>query len=147
MSDEFFLNYVLPLLFLLIGIVLLVKAASHGNRTRAFLAGARESTGEVIALEEVPPQQPGADQLETYRPVVVFTAEGGRQVRFESMASSNPPRYSVGDKVPVIYDPERPSEARIHSFHDLWFAPALFGGLGLVFAVLGAALLTGMIKP
>lgn len=147
MSDEFFLSYVLPLVFLLVGIVLLTKAVRHAQRTRAFLTSARESTGEVIALEETPPQQPGADQDETYRPVVVFTAENGQRVRFESMASSNPPRYSVGDQVPVLYDPERPSDARIRSFHDLWFMPALLGGLGLAFTVVGAGLLTGMMKP
>ena len=55
MSDEFFLSFVGPLLFLVTGIVLFISAARHRTLTLAFLAEAREAIGEVIALEEVPP--------------------------------------------------------------------------------------------
>src|SRR3990167_9257646 len=99
MSNEFFLSFVAPLTFPVTGIVLLVSAARHRARTIAFLSKAREATGEVIALEEVPPQQPGADELETYAPVIVFTTGSGQEVRFTSRASSYPPRYAVGDSV------------------------------------------------
>ncbi|OGT21787.1 MAG: hypothetical protein A2V90_08010 [Gammaproteobacteria bacterium RBG_16_57_12] len=139
--EEFFLDYVLPLIFLMTGIALLVSAAYRRAQTLAFLARARETTGEVIALEEVPPQEPGAGELETYAPVVVFTADNGRKVKFTSMASSYPPRYAVGDSVPVLYEANRADQARIHSFHDLWIMPALFGGLGLAFTAVGAGLL------
>jgi hypothetical protein len=92
-------------------------------------------------LEEVPPQQPGADERETYAPVIVFITDSGQKVRFTSLASSYPPRYAVGDSVPVLYEANRPDQARIRSFHDLWFMPSLLGGLGLVFTAIGAGLL------
>jgi hypothetical protein len=141
MSDEFFLNYVLPLMFLVTGIALLVNAARHWMQTRSFLAGAHEVAGEVVALKKEPSSQSGADEAETYRPVVVFKTRTGRQERFESMASSNPPTYAVGDTVRVLYHPELPLPPRLHAFSDLWFPSALFAGLGLVFTAVGAGLL------
>ncbi len=141
MSDEFFLSFVAPLIFLVSGIMLLAGAWRHRARTIAFLSKAREATGKVIALEEAPPQQPGADELETYAPVIVFTTHSGQKTRFTSPASSYPSRYAVGDFVPVLYEANRPDQARIRSFYDLWFVPLLFGGLGVVFTAVGAGLL------
>lgn len=66
MSDAFFLSFVLPIIFLLAGIALLIGAALHWTRTRALLAKARGAVGEVIALEKIPPQQPGGDEFESY---------------------------------------------------------------------------------
>jgi hypothetical protein len=53
MSDEFFLSFIAPLIFLVSGIMLLASAARHWARTLALLAGAREAVGEVIALGRV----------------------------------------------------------------------------------------------
>lgn len=147
MSDKFFLAYGLPLVFLLIGIVLLLKAVRHGRQTRAFRAKAHEAIGEVVAIKKVPPQNPGENDVETYRPVLTFLTSSGQQVRFESMVSSYPSKYAVGDAVRVLYDPNRASEARIHAWADLWLMPTLFGGLGMVFFMVGFALLTGAIVP
>jgi hypothetical protein len=83
MSDEFFLAVVLPLIFLLTGMVLLVGAARQWTRTRAFLSRAKAAVGEVIALEKIPPQQPGADEYESYAPVVAFKNRYGQIVRTE----------------------------------------------------------------
>ena len=141
MTDEMFLNYILPLVFLLTGLIFLISAVRNTKKTRIFLAKAHQTTGEVIALETVPSSQPGADQLETYRPVVAFTDDVGRTVRFESRSSSYPAKYSVGENLQVLYLPNQQSEARIYTFSDLWFLTGLFGGLGLVFTLLGGGLL------
>lgn len=144
MSDEFFLGTILPLLFLLIGLVLLGNGVGHGRRTRAFLGKARAATGRVIALERVPAS---SDEQETWRPVIEFTTDRGYPARCKALASSNPPAYAVGERVEVLYDPARPAEGRIRSFTDLWLLPLLFGGLGALFAGIGTALLTGIIVP
>jgi hypothetical protein len=143
MSDEVFLNRVLPLIFLLIGIGLLVAAARYLTRTRTFLGKSAEAIGEVIALEEEPATEPGDPR--TYRPVVSFPIDSTRRVRFKSVAHSNPPEYEVGDSVRVLYDPDRPGDARIRSFTSLWLPLTVLGGLGLIFTALGAGLLLGYV--
>lgn len=143
MSDEFFLGVVLPVIFLLVGTGLLTIAARQAARTRAFLETAKEAPGEVVALEEEPAMEAGDPR--TYRPVVSFTPGGGAQLRFSALAHSNPPAYTLGASVRVLYDPGRPFEARIRSFRELWMAPLLLGALGGVFTGLGAAILLGCI--
>ena len=143
MSDEFFLAFVLPSIFLVVGIVLLASAAYHWARTKALLAKGRDAVGEVVALEVIPPQQPGADEYESYAPVVTFKTAYGQNVRFTSLASSYPAAYTVGDRVPVLYTTDGSEPPRIRSFHDLWFLPALLATLGLIFTALGGGFLIG----
>ena len=47
-------------------------------------------------------------------------------------------RHRVGEVVPVAYQAADPGVAAIDSFFDRWFIPALFAGVGTIFAGLGA---------
>jgi hypothetical protein len=141
MSEALFPSRVLPLIFLVCGIALLIAAARHALRTRAFLNVALEAVGEVVALEEEPAMEPGEPR--SYRPVVSFSIGPKGRVRFKSMAHSYPPQYEVGASVRVLYHPNRPHDARIRSFIDLWLLSLILGGLGVVFTALGAGLLLG----
>ncbi len=49
----------------------------------------------------------------TYYPVVAFKALDGRKYTFEGKTGSSPPMFDVGDKVMVLYDPDRPEKAII----------------------------------
>lgn len=140
MSDEVALRYVIPLIFLLSGAGLLIAALVVLARTRAFLARAAETVGQVVALDEELPLEAGDPH--TYRPIVSFQV-AGTPIRFESMAHSNPPEYEIGASVRVLYDRDRPSEARIRSFVSLWLLPMILGGLGLIFTAVGSGLLLG----
>jgi hypothetical protein len=141
MSEELFLSRVLPLIFLLCGIALSIAAARHALRTRAFLSTAVEAVGEVVALEQELPMEPG--EPHSYRPVVSFSIGPRGRVRFKSMVHSYPPEYEVGASVRVLYQPNRPHDARIRSFTDLWLLSLILGGLGVIFTALGAGLLLG----
>ena len=65
-------------------------------------------------------------------PLIGYTTTDGRARRFQSHVASQPPKYAVGDKVPLIYDPAKPSRAKIDSFSDLWLVTGLLGGFGLL---------------
>lgn len=71
-------------------------------------------------------------------PVVRFTTEAGATVDFSSMARSS--SWREGDRLPVAYAPENPSEAAVDGFAGRWLVTGLFAGLGSVFAVIGGAL-------
>jgi hypothetical protein len=140
---ETFRGYLLPLVFLLTGVASLGSGAYYWKQTAAFLAKAIEGTGEVIVMRGEDrhiqfPRQLGEVE-ETYRPIILFTTREGQQVRYDSIVASYPPRYSVGDKVRILYDPDRPELARINDFSDLWLRPVFLGGVGSILAVLGAA--------
>jgi hypothetical protein len=140
---ESFRTYLWPLVLIMTGIASLVSAGYYWKQTDTFLANAVEATGEVIVMRgedrhiQLPRQL--AEVEETYRPVIQFSTGEGHVVRIESIVSSYPPRYAVGDKVRVLYDPNHPADARIDDFIDLWSRPAFAAGAGLILAVLGAA--------
>lgn len=47
----------------------------------------------------------------TYAPIVRFKTQSGRAFEFQSKHYSYPPQYEIGEKVTVLYLPEKPAEA------------------------------------
>ena len=61
---------------------------------------------------------------------------------------SSVPSHEVGDEVTVLYNPERPLDARIQSFGSsalMWIWPGITGILGLAF--LGAVMVVRRLMP
>ncbi|HEX8337059.1 MAG TPA: DUF3592 domain-containing protein, partial [Pyrinomonadaceae bacterium] len=56
---------------------------------------------------------------------------------FTETTSSNPPGYSVGDRVEILYHSQNPKRARVASPFRLYLLALVFGGLGAVFFVVG----------
>lgn len=120
-----------PALFGLIGLCLLAPALWTGYQSWHFLYVAQSAPGSVIALD-------WQDDTDTSlaRPVVRYEIRGDPyQINGATWASSS--AYAVGEQVQVLYPPDQPSAARIYSWFDFWFLPALLGGIGLVFELVG----------
>jgi hypothetical protein len=61
---------------------------------------------------------------------------------------SSSPQYEAGDEVIVLYEPDRPLEARIKSFGSsalMWILPGITGVLGIAF--LGAVIVVRKLIP
>jgi len=82
-------------------------------------------------------------------PVVKFRTKDGEVVEFESPYGQNPPAYRVGQRVPVLYDPDRPEAAAIQSFVSPWLWCLVTGLLGVTLTCCAspAALLVGALAP
>lgn len=119
---------------LLAGAAMLIGALLLVQQTRSFIARAQHAAGEVVEL--VPRY---SNNSSTYAPAVRFAAADGREIRFVSSSSSNPPAYSTGERVDVLYLPGEPERARINGFFSLWGGPMILGGIGAVLFVLGLA--------
>jgi hypothetical protein len=109
-----------------------------------FLRRAERTTGTVTALRAEGPAD-GGGNAQMLRPVIRFVARRdvgqGGEVEFTLAAASTPPRYRIGDSVPVRYDPLNPAAtARIDSLRSLWLAPALCGGLAVPALIVGVGL-------
>ena len=109
---------------------------------RFFLLHAERTTGQVVAHESF--EREARKVQERFRLVVAFTTAGGERVRFRSSANYGRPPYAVGETVPVRYDPDRPTRARVDRRIELlapvliWFgAVVLLAGLGVAIAVFG----------
>lgn len=122
--------------FTLVGVLLLLGAALLWNSTHRFMASASRLQGTVVELIEKRDSD-GA----TYSPVVRFIAPDGREVTYTESFSGNPAPYDVGENVEVLYSRENPDEPRIKGFMSLWLVPAILGGLGSIFTLIGGGVL------
>jgi hypothetical protein len=127
--------------FAAIGLLFVAIAAWLYLNDRSFAAGGERAPGVVIEMAGS-----GGSDGYSYRPVVEFRDAQGQRHVFTSSVSSNPPRYSRGEAVEVIYAPASPDEAVIDSFLDRFFLPLMFGGLGTLFAAIGLGLLSAWLR-
>jgi hypothetical protein len=97
--------------------------------------------GRVVGFDERRDREdPG------YFPIVRFTIDSGREVKFVSEAGSSQPSVQVGDVVPVRYRPDVPERAEVDSFMGLWGLVAMFAILSGAFLLVGAGVLLGWIR-
>lgn len=70
-------------------------------------------------------------------PIVEYEAPNGEMRRKIGDIASNPRDGAVGDRVPVLINPDDPEIVRLGTPLELWFLPGLLGGMGGVFALVG----------
>ena len=119
------------LIFVALGAAFAAGALFTWLNTRRFVAESVPAIGEVVGLLE----RDGDDV--TFAPVIRFPGPGGRPYEFTETTSSNPPGYSVGDRVKVLYHGQDPRRARVASPFRLYLLEMVFGGLGAIFFVVG----------
>ena len=122
--------------FTVIGLGMLIGVFYLYNDTRDFLKGALVTEGKVVELV-----RSRSSDSTTYRPVVEFKADDGSLIEFTSGAGSNPPSYSKGETVEVLYQQDSPEQAKINSFFSLWGAALILGGMGLIFFIVGFSMI------
>ena len=116
-------------ILVLIGFVILM-------RTRSFMASAQQTKGTVIRMVS----SSGSDGI-SYAPVFQFKSINGATIEVAEKLYSNPPQFKTGQEVDILYDPQDPQHARVNKGFNLYFTPALLGGMGLLFFGVGIILL------
>jgi len=103
----------------------------------AFANIAQTTIGTVIDMRK--PTGGTRAQNRGYYPVVQFITPGEHIYTFNSATATNPPSYTIGDKIGILHNPERPEEAviavddSIATNHGMWLAVAL----GVVLILVG----------
>ncbi|GAK68857.1 hypothetical protein RRU01S_03_00240 [Agrobacterium rubi TR3 = NBRC 13261] len=119
--------------FLVLGLVFAAAGAGLFYYDNQFAARALRAEGVVSDLVR--------KRDETgYTAIVRFTDAQSQQQEMADRMSSSPPRFSRGDKVDILYDPQSPSSALIDDVQGRYFLPGMFGGLGIIFTILGGAM-------
>lgn len=131
-------------IFLIIGILMLVGAYFLYKNTADFINNATTTEGTVVELIEVRSEDTDTSNSRnkkrysyTYKPRVEFNTKTGKLIEFMSSTSSNPPSYTKGEKVEVLYLEDKPEKAKINGTTSLWLGVMIIGGLGSVFFLIG----------
>ncbi|WP_051633026.1 DUF3592 domain-containing protein [Thermonema rossianum] len=99
-------------------------------QARALNSGGIRTQGTVVDIYE----------NGIYRsPAVEFYTQSGEKITFRSDLEVNQDmfKYSIGDKVPVIYNPDNPAEAQIDAFWERNFLHLFLLLLGGIIALIG----------
>jgi hypothetical protein len=113
-------------LLLALGVGCLLLAGYLSWRTLSFSAGTGRATGEVVSYREI------ADGKDTrYRPRIRFKTVTGEIVTVEGQFFTGTRRFAIGEKIPMLYRPEKPNEARVALFVDNWIGPCIATLVGL----------------
>ena len=113
----------------LLGLVLGTIGGMWWLKTRNFVQSAEHAEGTVIELVEKRSTKTENNRTRTsitYSPVVEFSDYQEQRHEFHG-TSSSPPRYSVGDKVSVLYDRDHPNSASIDHWLDLYLGQFIIG--------------------
>ena len=126
---------VIGLLFFLIGLGILANGIFLVFKVRRQLGNAAKTVGTVVAFG----RETGKSGY-IYCPQVSFLIPSGERFGFQSKVGSQPPSYTAGQQVRVVYQKTNPRQAEINSPMALWFVPACFLIMSLVFTALGLML-------
>jgi hypothetical protein len=114
---------------LAVGLFILCGSLFFANQTLTFVRASLKTQGTVVRLRKVN----GRKRQANYAPVFAFTDAAGHSFTVNSHSVSNPPSYSIGDTVPVLYQPDDPQHATIDSFVELWLWALIGGSIGALF--------------
>ena len=132
---------IIKYVFAAIGIAMLAGALYWVQNIRSFLAQASTAQGTVIDMVRSSSSRSSSSSSPgTWAPVVRFVTAKGEKIEFTSSTGSNPPSYSQGESVEVLYQPGAPGDARIHGFVSLWLGPMIVGGIGSIFFLIGGGI-------
>ncbi len=141
---------ILKYFFAVLGVAALLGAFSAYKNTQDFLDEAVMVEGRVIELiRSVRKTGSGSDSNQTkvrYRPVIVFETRTGQSVEFTASTGSNPPAYSVGHPVNVLYQESEPAKARIDDFSSLSGQPLILAALGSIFSFVGFSMILSGVR-
>lgn len=121
-------------IFLVIGGVILIVGSVLSYKTWKFTKTAEKTTGKVVDL--ITSRSSSGNRSTTYKPVVIYVDNNGRDHRYIASFSSNPPAYEIGEWVDLYYDPANPGEAQLAGWGE-YLGGMIAGALGLVFTCIG----------
>ncbi|MBK8418621.1 DUF3592 domain-containing protein [Candidatus Villigracilis saccharophilus] len=94
-----------------------------------------ETKGKITEGIVVEMDASTTDGSTTYSPIIEFEANGETH-SFKGNISSNPPQYSIGDRVDVRFDPGNPNTAQIDKSSERWLTPILLIPAMLIAAII-----------
>ncbi|MBE9007382.1 DUF3592 domain-containing protein [Fortiea sp. LEGE XX443] len=130
-----------------IGSIFMITGIIIGVNTRNFIGKSISAQGTVIDLVRHTSRGSNGYSSTVYYPVIKFTASSGEPTEFEANSGSNPPAYTKGQQVEILYNPQQLKSATINSWFDLWFLPAMFTGMGSLFVIIGGIPLVKSFLP
>lgn len=124
--------------FLFISVLCFGIGGFYANESRSFLTQGERTEGVVIEMDRKRgSSKSGTGIRYVYAPIFEFKDRANKAHVVRSSSWSDPPAFTQGEKVEVLYRSQTPDDAVINSFSQLWLIPTITGSIGLVMAIVG----------
>ena len=114
-------------LLLALGMGCLLLAVYLAWQSLSFQRDTARAIGEVVSYREIPD-----DKGTRFAPRVRYRTEDGAIVTIDGQFAGTSKRFTIGEKVPMVYKVTTPSDARIDLFTDNWLETVIAMVIGLV---------------
>ncbi len=121
-------------IFLMVGLLIASAGGYCFWSAQDLLKNCLRSPGKVVELRKPPANR-------YYTPIVQFETNDHRIITAACKIGSNPPTHKVADSVTVLYRAMSPEDICLDEPLELWFLTCLFGGIGLIFVIVGGTIL------
>jgi len=119
-------------LILIIGLALLTLGIISFGRARRLMTNG--SLVQATVVENIPSR--GSEGGTMYTPLMEYSING-RVRSFSPTASANPPAYTIGEKVSLIYDPNNSHDIRIRSYWGVYLGSNILLAMALPMVLIG----------
>jgi hypothetical protein len=127
------------------GVLMLLAACWLAFRAWSVSHAAERAQG-VVTANHYTVDNDDDDGTPLYHPEVHFVTPDGQQHRFISKVGRSPAGFTVGEQVPVAYDPDLPDSASIDTVGQRYFGPIILAIIGIFPTVGGAILVYSRMK-
>jgi hypothetical protein len=100
-------------------------------QTITFVSQSKEAQGIVVGWKDRSIKSGTLGEQSSRYPRIQFQTENGQLIEFISRVGYQGGGYRLKQSVPVLFNPDKPTDARINSFESLWLFSAVFLGIGL----------------
>lgn len=121
----------------LLGVLLLAGTLFLAIKQSNFISSAEQTTGTVIDNYASYSKDSDGKSTRSFYPILMFVEKNGNNITFKSSVGSSSPRYQIGEKVAILYDPKQPSDAEIDDLLSIWLAPMIVGIFGVILSSIG----------
>jgi len=129
------MKWVCLLLFGSVGLAAFVAGVAWGFKRYSLWRVGVKTTGAIVDFNESTSTDNSGTRpvrSRSYFPVVEFIVNDHKH-RFQASTGSSNPEYEKGTPVPVLYDPQDPTQAQVATFEQFWLGPLGVGLFGFLF--------------
>jgi hypothetical protein len=113
-------------ILLITGVILFIASTIVFKKSLALIKAGNKTTATVIDL-----QRGLENHSSDLTPIFKFTTTTGEEITFKGFGASSPPAYDIGETVNIVYDIDKPNNAKVLSY---------FGAFGLSIILAAIAL-------
>ena len=111
------------------GIVLLIISLTTFKNSLKLTKSGNKTIATVIDLQK------NAENALTS--IFKFTTYTGEAITFKGFGASSPPAFNIGEKVNIVYDPEKPGNAKVLTYFGVFGLAIILAAISMPMIIIG----------